>query len=525
MFLSRDILGKRPLLTVFALFTSGIVSARCIDTPFGILLAICFFLFLFFLLFKNRSSRLQSYLLAALVFLLGVSSYANSNTLPADHISLLLKPLGQRSYVRGVIKSLPVYKWQKWGKRSCEFLLDIGAYKKGGTWTGSSGLSKARIKDNEIEYSYGDEVLVLGRLKPVSSIRTDNGFDYAGYLKKKGIYTLVYIDSDDDITAVKRQAPYSLKRFIHKIRYNAERRFKSYLPYPDYSIISAMLIARRHLLPAEVKELFVKTGTMHILSVSGLHVAIISAILFFLLETLLRLPRKISSLMVIIFLAFYVVIAEERTPILRASIMIAIYLISYMLNRDFDIYAALSLAGIAILIVKPMQAFTAGFILSFSCIFSLAYLVPKFEALFAPCIRDRAAPSLKAYALRILAYAKSLLCASLAVFIGVWPIIASYFKVISPVAIIYNLLVIPLLGVIIFLGIILACLPVCLKQLAVICSFLLHILLTLILKSASFLSGFWFAYFYISGIPFYVIAFYYLLLYIAARRFLSRNMR
>jgi competence protein ComEC len=462
-------------------------------------------------------------ILSMLVFILGMATYINFNTLPKDHISYLLKSQNPQHYVRGIIKSAPIYTWQRWGKRRCRLLFKATSYKQGNLWLKARGLSEVVIEDNEIDYYYGDDIVVFGIVKSSPGFSKKNGFNYAKYLKEKGIYTFINIKNDDNIATIEKGPKFSIKRPVYNIRRGIEKRFKLYLPYPDNTLISAMLVASRHLIPKQLRELFVKTGTVHILSVSGLHVAIISAILFFLLKAFC-LSRKASSVIIILFLAIYVVLAQERAPILRASIMITIYLLSYILDRDFDIYTALSLAGIIILLINPMQIFGAGFILSFSCIFSLVYLTPKLEALFTHRLKESASPVAGRYVSKISQYIKKLLFASTAVFIGVWPITAIYFKIISPVSIVANIFVVPLLGVILSLSIALACVPVFLKPIAFMFAYLLHGLLAVVLKVLTLLASVPFAYFHISDIPLYMIALYYLFVYIVVRLLLDRNM-
>ncbi len=516
-------LRKRPLLTAFLLFGFGIIFAEKINTPFGIILILVFTLFLSLFLINAKARKPFFMVLSMLVFILGMATYINFNTLPKGHVSYLLKSPNPQRYIRGIIKSAPIYTWQRWGKRRCRFLFKATSYKQGNLWLRVKGLSEVEIEDNEIDYYYGDDIVVFGIVKSPPGFTKKNSFSYAKYLKAKGIYTFISIKNDDNIAVAEKESKFSIKRPIYNIRRGIERRFKLYLPYPDNTLISAMLVASRYSVPKQLRELFVKTGTVHILSVSGLHVAIISVILFFLLKAF-YLSRKASSAIIIIFLAIYVVIAQERAPILRASIMITTYLLSYILDRDFDIYTALSLAGIIILLINPMQIFGAGFILSFSCIFSLVYLTPKLEALFAHRLKKSASPVARRYLSRILQHIKRLLFASTAVFIGVWPITAIYFKIISPVSIVANIFIIPLLGIILSLSMALACIPIFLKPIAFIFAYLLHGLLVVVLKVLTLLASVPFAYFYISDIPLYMIALYYLFVYIVVRLLLDRNM-
>ena len=525
MFQNKTYLKRRPLLVAFLLFGIGIIFAEKISVPFSAVLVLIFVFSALLCLALFKGGTPFFILSGLLIFILGIASYINFNTLPKDHISYLLKPdiKGTQYYIRGRIKSEPIYKWQRWSKRRCGFTFQAMAFKQGNAWLKLSGLSKAEIDDNELDYHYGDDIVVFATLKGPVNFSNKSNFDYVKYLKTKGVHVLIDIKNDDDIVALKNNARFSIRAPIYNIRRIIEKRLKFYLPYPDNTLISAMLLASRHSMPKRLRELFVKTGSVHVLSVSGLHVAIISAIIFFILKVCC-LSRKISAIIVILFLAIYVIIAQERAPILRASIMITIYLLSYIIERDFDIYTALALSGIIILLINPMQIFTAGFVLSFACVFSLVYLTPKLDAIFTRRKKEKVTPNLSGHLSRFAQYIKRLLSASSAVFIGVWPITAIYFNIISPISIAANIFIVPLLGVIICLGIMLASVPILLKPVAVTIAYILHLLLVAVLRVLAALGSVPFSYFYISGISLYVIILYYMLVYIVVRLFLDRNM-
>jgi len=383
-------------------------------------------------------------------------------------------------------------------------------YREDGLWIKLSGLSRVKIRDNEIDYSYGDQIVILGRLKGPKPSKEGARFDYAEYLRRRGIYTIIDASSDDNAAFLKGRHPFPVKRAIHNIRRAIEKLIKRYLPSQDGALLNAMLIGRRGDILTRLKELFIRTGTAHILSISGLHVGIVSAIIFFIFQ-LMGLPRKISCLLIIWFLIIYAIIAGERTPIIRSVIMINTCLVGYILEREFDIYSALSLAAIIILIINPMQAFSAGFILSFASVFSICYLTPKLEGAFR--LSEKSRP---------VRYILRLLLASVAVYIGIMPLIAYYFNIISPVTILANLIVVPTLGVILFIGILLIIFGGILPPAAGLLAYSLHILFIIFIKAVEYLSKVPFSYFYLSTVSAYLVTAYYglllLLIFALSRR-------
>jgi competence protein ComEC len=517
-------IAKRPLVCGFLLFAGGIIYAYHTNAGFHALLYLASFLIIMAFMLRDAAKGVFFIMLSALIFLSGALSCVNFNTLPADNIYNILEYPEQQAHIKGTVRSLPAYTWQRWGNRQCSFLMKADSYRIDKSWFRVQGLLYVTISDNEREYDYGDSILIDGDIKKIGPAQAYSGQGYARYLNRQGIYTVIHARKDADIALIGKAGPLSLKRYIHRLRRGIERRFRRYLPYPDDAMLSAMLIGRRESIPKIIAEDFVHTGTIHILSVSGLHVGIISGILFIVLR-LLKVPHKALSVIVILFLWFYVVMAGERIPILRTSIMISVYFISTIIDRDFDIYSALSLAGFLILLLNPMQVFDAGFQLSFSCVFFIVSLTPVMEEAFFRQRDIEKRPVVKKLISHTLLYLRKAFSSSLAVFAGIWPIIAFHFRIISPVTVIANIVVIPFLGIIISLGAILACIPEAFISAAPPVDHAVHLLFFMLFKAVNILSGLPFSFFDIKAVSLWVVFLYYIIAYIVFRQLLIHNMQ
>jgi len=409
-------------------------------------------------------------------------------------------------YVRGVVVSSPETFKTDWGQRRTIFTLKALEYKRQGRWIKTTGLCKVYINDSEIDYSYGNRLTLLSSLKYLKPSVGGDGFDYADYLRAKSIYTIASVRSDSDVVVHSAEGGSFIKRAILGTRKNIGILIKRYLPPQDAAILSAMLIGKRSDLSTETREIFVKTGTAHILSVSGLHVMVLSGMIFFMLRTL-RIPHRVASMLVIGFLFVYTIVAGGRTPIMRAAIMVTVYLIGYALNRDYDIYSALSLAGIIILMANPRELFGAGFVLSFSCVFFICYLTPKLESYLRLSQANKTRRNMVRPVL-----------VSCAVYIGIMPLTAYYFNIISPITIIANLFVVPGMGVILVCGILFVIIASPMPQAGAVMGYLAHFVFLPFVKIVSFFSSIRFGYFYVEKIPIYLIVGYYAMLFLTLNR-------
>ena len=125
-----------------------------------------------------------------------------------------------------------------------------------------------------------------------------------------------------------------------------------------------MLLGDRSFLDSQQIEPFRETGVYHVLVLAGLHVGVLAA-LFFWVGKKLRLPVVARALLTIAALCFYIAIIEDRPPIVRAALMATVYLLARMLYRRVSLLNAVSLAAIAILLFRPSEIAQVSFQLSF----------------------------------------------------------------------------------------------------------------------------------------------------------------
>jgi competence protein ComEC len=193
---------------------------------------------------------------------------------------------------------------------------------------------------------------------------------------------------------------------------------------------------------------------MHILAISGLHVGIIAFILELFLKVL-GLRRRWRYLVIIFLLIFYCFLTGARPSVIRATIMAVVLLLSFLLKREIQISHSLAVTALIILTANPRQLFNLGFQLSFVSVISIVYLSPVIRKLFnadyrrysariatdkSSDIRKKNPPTSAIKRFLISAFG-----ASLAAWLG-------YFKIISPVTVLANLVVVPYLALVIALG-------------------------------------------------------------------------
>lgn len=219
----------------------------------------------------------------------------------------------------------------------------------------------------------------------------------------------------------------------------------------------AMLMSYREGLAQEENEAFQTLGIAHVMSVSGLHVGLMGGLLIALLNRV-RLRRAWQVPVVAAFLTAYCALTGFSAASMRASVMLTLALIARVLGRRTDPFASLSAAALAVLAVKPLQAFSAGFVLSFCAVAGITLLYPVFLSAFGRAfpagLRDGAGRGpfsrrLRNMARRRLGRPGELLCVSLAAQIGVLLPTAAYFHRLPLYGVAINLLVVPYMGLLV----------------------------------------------------------------------------
>ncbi len=221
---------------------------------------------------------------------------------------------------------------------------------------------------------------------------------------------------------------------------------------PAVALARALLLGYRQDVPRAVYDAFARTGTLHILALSGLHVGILTLLVTVLLNAM-GLPRTRWILFLVPFFVLYTVGTGAAASTVRAAVMACVFYSAYALRRQPDPPSALALAALVILLADPYQLFDVGFILSFTVVGGLLLLCPVINArLFRPSREAVYRDPETAWwtderdALKVMV--SGLFTVSLAAWLASLPLIAGIFNLISPVALVVNIMLAPLAFVI-----------------------------------------------------------------------------
>lgn len=428
---------NNPLAIICVFFCIGIGTAKFVHIPLLLLGPIWVLLLVLSLLYL-KSKAIFSVCLTAAVFLVGILHFQNNQTYPPDHISSFISNSPQDVYAQGEVTGSVEVAITSYGIRKTSFSLELSDLKIDQNWYLVQGLVKVSLY-GEKKVIPGDKLLLGGSLIQPKSLRNPGGLNYRAYLANQHIFGLLRVKEQDVFKIISSVKAFSFTRGVFRLKQKLGKIIFTNLENPQAALLSAILLGERSRLAEGIKDLFLDTGTIHILAISGLHVGLIALILVVLLR-FLRLQRRFVFVITILCLVFYAYLCGARPSAVRATIMAVVVLTGYLLNREANIYNSLGLAGLIILVANPQHLFSVGFQLSFISVISIVYFTPRLEKFFWGYVAggELGHRGFLFYLIRAFSV-------SVAAWIGAAPLVAYHFNIVSPIAIFANLVVIPLL--------------------------------------------------------------------------------
>jgi len=523
---------KRPLAGLVVLYASGIwieSHAGWALTPLLVASAGCLLLFL--LLRRTSFARMTLYTTA---FVLGSVGYRQATTVssPID-ITRLLDLRDQSVSLQGVIvtdtgeRDIPV------GDTDTErlrFSLRVQAVQRNGQWAPATGTVLVFVSDaREVApLRYGDLIQFAGVLRVPAPVRNPGAFDWRGWLGQRGIHFTATIRKDDalDVVAHDRGNPV-IATSLQLSRYLERTLHLGLEDEPKLAgALAGMVIGERSEIPTETYKDFQRTGVFHVFAINGLHVGLVTGIVLIVLR-LARIPRRWCAVAAVPVLVLYVFATGAHPGAVRALIMACALLVGWMLVRPTDVLNSLAAAALVILLYDPTQLFNSGFQLSFSVVLAIVTLTPRIEGRLMPLIAtdpflpEEFVPTWRKKLGRRLRWVIQLLSCSVAAWLGLVPLMALYFNLFTPISIIANLLVIPLLGCIIALGLLAALAHAASTWLALTLNNANSLLIVLMVRGVDWLGAVPFGHRFVQAPPVWFVWVYYAVGVLALSRWIS----
>ena len=291
----------------------------------------------------------------------------------------------------------------------------------------------------------GETLVVHAALRPFQTFRNPGAFDYAAHMRNEGVGAWAVVKAKD-LTTAPPSAKESWRAVRHRFRRQIETKFFATAPTQRAgALLTALILGDRSHLTQPMRDAFAKTGTAHLLAISGLHLGIVATLFYGLLTRLLSLwerllikgrVQRLAALLTLIPLFLYALLSGMAPSTQRALVAATLFLLTLALHEEVDIPTTLGLAATLILMAHPPALFSLSFQLSFSAV--VAIVAGLYHARLLP--QGNLTPPNRRWADRIRLFAVPPTCA----WLGTAPLIWFHFGYVAPAGLAANLLIVPL---------------------------------------------------------------------------------
>ncbi|WP_207431325.1 ComEC/Rec2 family competence protein [Sabulibacter ruber] len=289
---------------------------------------------------------------------------------------------------------------------------------------------------------YGHQLLVQGNLTPPAASANPYQFDYKRYLILKHIQWQAYLPVSHWLV-IGNEPPSALVAISLHVRKRLESAFKEHIQQArELTIAHALVLGVQDDLDAALRNAYARTGTMHVLAVSGLHVGLLYGVLLMLLQPLRR--SKTSRLAVFLVIVgvvwFYAFVTGLSASVLRSVCMFSLVELGRLIQRKSSILNTLAIVALVLLLYEPNFLFDVGFQLSFLAVAGIVLLQPLFLQLWNP-------------EQKLVRLVWELLAISVAAQLATFPLSLYYFHQFPVYFWVANLIAVPLSSIALYLGV------------------------------------------------------------------------
>jgi competence protein ComEC len=399
----------------------------CLVLILGLLLWVCVFLFV------DKNVKQSAYLgsityglvLIVGVFVIGVHTHRNHMSHYSNRNDLTSKV----SIKVHVFKQL---KSTKFHKKYLGKVLSVGSIQA----TGLVLVSTDSTQNIEID----DVFYASVKLTELPRALNPHQFDYNAYMQQRQVYHQVHLNNKNTIVFAQKQSLYGIASTIRK---QINESLKTHMiSEENLSIVNALLLGQRYEVSRDTYESFTGSGAVHILAISGLHIGLLLLLLSVVFKplTYFNNGKLIVSIVIIVLLWTYAFIVGMSASVVRAVTMFSLFTIAMYSNRLTNTYNTLAISAFILLLFNPFYVFDIGFQMSYAAVFAIIWIKPVFDNFYQPSYFI----SRKFW---------DVFSVTISAQLGVLPISLFYFHQFPGLFFVSNLIIIPLLGILLGIGV------------------------------------------------------------------------
>ena len=423
---------RRPALLSAAFFAAGVLMAHRLDVPVWALWTGGLTIWLVCLI-RSKSHCAWP---GALLLVLGAMRYESvMHELPEDHVA----HFGGRD--RPVVLGGRVAEEPEWMADGLRLRMAAERVTVGDTVFSVQGSVLLRFRKFRPDVDYGDRLTARLHLRRPHPPRNPGAFDYRAFLKRKGIHAMGSVSRREQVLETRPgRGGWLWTYVVLPVRRGVRAGVAYNLSGGPAGLLNGILLGEKRGVPDPVRTAFTRAGVNHVLAVSGLHVGLIAAVVFFGFGAV-GCGRKTTAWATVCAVLLYALVTGLPPSVVRASMMCAITIWGRLGKTQGEGLNSLGLAALVILIFRPQDLFDVGFQLSFSATGGILIFYRPIRG----CLPGGGAGGIGHWVWAPLAV-------SVAAQVGTLPFVLTYFGLLSVVSILANLVVVPLMAAAVALG-------------------------------------------------------------------------
>ncbi len=301
----------------------------------------------------------------------------------------------------------------------------------------------------------GDRVRVQGWLRAIDPPLNPGEYDFARAMHRLGVNGQIHLKARGNWQLVESADQAAGVFTAWRLRLVARVRSALHDGLADrgneqaQALLDALLLGRRTAALGDLGDAFRKTGLAHLLSISGLHVGILAAGAWFVVSLLTGRPRW-PAVAAIVVVVLYLLIVPWRVPLMRAAFMTCVFSWAMASGRRTSALSAMSMVGLILLIWRPADLFAPGFQLSFGIVTALILFTGRVARWISR--RSVVDDPFESPQHPIVRWFMDYLAVSIVAFLTALPLVAYHFHLVSPLAIVMSVIMLPVVAGLLWLG-------------------------------------------------------------------------
>jgi len=308
-----------------------------------------------------------------------------------------------------------------------------------------TGRIRVTVLGERPDLSTGDRIRFSAKIRSIRSFHNPGGFDYQRYMGFRRIHGTAWVPGERlaIVRSGGRQAgTYRFGRFRETI----SRLIETGADGETRAVLKALILGDRSEISPSLRHAFNRAGIGHLLAISGLHIGIVAAMAFMVFRWILSRfsfflwrawTRKGAALLSLVPVLIYGLLSGMSPSTQRAVIMVALFMMTFLFEREHDLINTLALAALLIVVIFPPSVFSVSFQLSFTAVLAIVYGLSKITV---PAVGD------SGFSSRIMRKTATFFGVSLFAIVGTLPPVMVYFNQVSLVGLLTNFIFVPLVG-------------------------------------------------------------------------------